>query len=109
MSKPEWSVVARILIAAMKVGYYSLALSPAFAVAALFGEHKLTDKLLLNSFTNYVSIEEKVKIPRYIANCFMEVMCVNPREKTFSSVEHLEQFYQRYAPTTKKSYQCFSL
>ena len=129
MSKPEWSAVASILIAAMKVGYYSLALSPAFAVAALFGEHKLTDKLLLNSFTNYVSIEEKENIqemlsnfeednaqlllellsfynccrrttednlhafiielvhqeivqkPRYIANCFMEVMCANPREK----------------------------
>ena len=32
----------------------------------------------------------------------MEVMCVNTREKIFSSAEHLEQFYQRYAPTAKK-------
>ena len=127
MSKLEWNAVARILIAAMKVGYYPLALSPAFVVAALFGEHKLTDKLLLNSFKNYVSIEEKENIqemlsnfeedhaellellslyncyrrptkdnlhaiiielahqeivqkPRYIANCFMEVMRANTRE-----------------------------
>ena len=156
MCKPEWSAVVRILIAAMKVGYYPLALSPAFAVAALFGEHKLTDKLLLNSFKNHVSIEEKeniqemlsnfeednaemlellsfyncyrrptkdnlhaviielahqeiVKKPRYIANCFMEVMWANTHEKSFSSREHLEQFYQRYAPIAKKSYQCFSL
>ena len=68
MSKPEWNAVARILIAAMKVGYYSLTLSPAFAVAALFGEHKLTDKLLLNSFTNYVSIEEKENIQEMLSN-----------------------------------------
>ena len=141
ISKPEWSAVPRILIAAMTVGYYPLALSPAFVVAALFGEHKLTDKFLLNSFKDYASIEEKENIqddaellellsfyncyrrltkdnlhaiiielahqeivqkPRYIATCFMEVMCANTREKTFSSVEHLEQFYQRYAPTAKK-------
>ena len=140
VSKLEWSAVARILIACMKVGYYLLALSPASVVAALFGEHKLTDKLLLNSFKNYVSIEEKENIqemlsnfeednaellellsfyncyrrptkdnlhaiiielahqeilqkPCHIANCFMEVMCANTREKIFSSVEHLEQFY----------------
>ena len=132
ISKPEWSAVPRILIAAMKVGYYPLALSPAFVVAALFGEHKLTDKLFFNYFKEYVSIEEKENIqddakllellnfyncyrrlkkdnshaiiielayqeivqkPRYIGTCFMEVMCANTREKTFSSVEHLEQFY----------------
>ena len=149
MYKPEWSAVVRILIAAMKVGYYPLALSPAFVVVALFREHKLTDKLLLNSFKNYVSIEEKenmqemlpnfeednaellellsfyncyrrptkdnlhaivielahqeiVQKPRYIANCFLEVMFANTRGKFFSSVEHLEQFYQRYVPTAKK-------
>ena len=46
--------------------------------------------------------QETVQKPRYIANCFMEVMCTNTRKKLFSSVEHLEQFYQRYAPTAKK-------
>ena len=123
----------------MKVGYCPLALSQAFLVVALFGGHKLTEKLLLNSFKNYVSIDEKENIQKmlsnfeednaellellsfyncyrrptkdnlhtitielahqgivqklcYVANCFMEVICANTREKVFSSVEHLEQF-----------------
>ena len=91
MSKLEWRAVARILIAAMKVGYYPQALSPAFVVAALFGEHKLTDKLLLNSFKNYVSIEEKENIQEILSHF----------EEDNAELLELLSFYNCYRRPTK--------
>lgn len=68
MSKEEWAAVARIMIAAMKVGYYPLLISPAFMIATLFGESTLSDDILLESFKNYISVEEKDIIEKMLAN-----------------------------------------
>ena len=68
MSRSEWCSVARILIAGVKVGYYSLALSPAFMLSALLEENKLPDNMLINSFKNYVSLEEKENIDAMLQN-----------------------------------------
>ena len=147
MSRSEWCSVARILIAGVKVAYYPLALSGAFMVSALFGENKLPDNMLISSFKNYVSLEEKENIdamlqnfvegnaellellsfyncykkpakenlsvvlhelalqelvqkPRYIANCFMEVMSAS--KTIFDTIEQLEEFYQSRLTTAKK-------
>ena len=59
MSKSEWCSAAGILIAGVKAEYYTLALSRIFMVSALFGESKLPDNMLINSFKNYISLEEK--------------------------------------------------
>ena len=68
MSRTAWCSVARIVIAGVKVGYYPLALSRAFMVLALFGENKLPDNTLINSFKNYVSLEEKENIDPMLQN-----------------------------------------
>ena len=59
MTKIEWNAVARILIASMKVDCYSLSFSPALLISTLFEEKELNDDILMNSFKNYVSFEEK--------------------------------------------------
>ena len=116
-------------------------------VSALFGENKLPDNMLISSFKNYVSLEEKENIddilqnfeegnaellellgfyncfkkptkenlsivlqelahqeivqkPRYIANCFMEVMSAS--KSIFDTIEQLEEFYQSQLPTANK-------
>ena len=63
MSRSEWCSVARILIAAIP-----LALSRAFMVSELFGENTLPDNTLINSFKNYVSLEEKENIDATLQN-----------------------------------------
>ena len=68
MSKMQWQAVARILLYGLKVDYFPLSLSPAFLLAALFGEGCVTDDLLLSSFKNYISIEEKDNINEMLTN-----------------------------------------
>ena len=41
-----------------------------------------------------------VQKPRYIANCFMEVMTTS--KSIFDTTEQLEEFYQSRLPTAKK-------
>ena len=68
MSREEWIAVGRIFIAAKKVGYYPLSISPAFMIATLFGERKLESDILLESFKNYVSLEEKENFEQMLLN-----------------------------------------
>ena len=63
MPRSEWCSVVRILIAAIP-----LALSRVFMVSALFGENTLPDNTLINSFKNYVSLEEKENIDATLQN-----------------------------------------
>ena len=93
MSRSEWCSVARILIAGVKVGYYPLALSRTFMVSVLFGENKLPGNMLISSFKNYVSLEEKQNIDAMLQN-FQE-----------GNVELLKllSFYNCYKKPTKEN------
>ena len=44
--------------------------------------------------------QEIVQKPRYIANCFMEVMSAS--KSIFDTIEQLEEFYQSQLPTANK-------
>ena len=59
MTKIEWDAIARRSIAAMKIDCYPLSLSPAFLISILFGEKELNDNILMVSFNNYISLEQK--------------------------------------------------
>ena len=59
MTKIEWDAVARILTPAMKVDSYPLSLSPVLLISTLVEEKELNDEILMVSFKNYISLEEK--------------------------------------------------
>ena len=59
MSKIHWEAVARILLYGIRVDYFPLQLSSAFLIGSLFGEQKITNKMYIESFKNYVTIDEK--------------------------------------------------
>ena len=61
MTRIRWDAVARMIVYLLKwkVDYFPLALSPAFMMSTLFGDEKLSNDVLLNSFKNYISLEEK--------------------------------------------------
>ena len=59
MTKIEWDAVARILTPAMKVDSYPLSLSPVLLISTLAEEKELNDDILMVSFKNYISLEEK--------------------------------------------------
>lgn len=62
MSRPNWKAVARIIVYALRVDYFPLCLSKAFLLSVLFGEDLVSESTLLDSFKNYVSLEEKQTI-----------------------------------------------
>ena len=61
MGKMEWQSVARILVYLLKreIGYFPLVLSPSFMISAIFGDNAINNDILIESFKNYVSLEEK--------------------------------------------------
>ena len=93
MSRSEWCSVARILIAGIKVGYYPLALSRAFIVLGLFGESKLPGNMLISSFENYVSLEEKENI-----DAMLKIF-----EEGNAELLELLSFYNCYKKPTKEN------
>ena len=93
MSRSEWCSVARILIAGIKVGYYTLALSRAFLVLGLFGESKLPGNMLISSFENYVSLEEKENI-----DAMLKIF-----EEGNTELLELLSFYNCYKKPTKEN------
>ena len=93
MSRSEWCSVARILIAGVKVGHYPLALLRAIMVSALFGENKLPDNMLISSFKNYVSLEEKENI-----DAMLQIF-----EEGNAELLELLSFYNCYKKPTKEN------
>ena len=58
MTQLQWEAVARIIIYAIKHGYFPVRLSPAFLKASFLGDI-ISKEELISSFKNYISIEEK--------------------------------------------------
>ena len=66
MLKEHWQAVARIILYVMQVGYFPLRLSQTFMISCVFGEEHVTDKMLVVSFQNYLSNEERQCIEKIL-------------------------------------------
>jgi hypothetical protein len=67
--KQEWESVARILVVGFqKQRYFPLNLSRAFIASCLFGEEELPKKLLLESFFQYISKDERETLTQSISD-----------------------------------------
>ena len=51
--------VGRIILYGLRVGYFPLSLSPTFMISTIFGETRVSDEALLDSFKLFVSTDEK--------------------------------------------------
>lgn len=66
--REEWAAIGRILVKGYQgCGYFPLLMSQAFFAYLLFGESAVTGPMLIQSFQNYVSADEKTFIIKSIA------------------------------------------
>ena len=66
--REEWAAIGRILVKGYQsCGYLPLLMSQAFFAYLLFGESAVTGPMLIQSFQNYVSADEKTFIIKSIA------------------------------------------
>lgn len=66
--REEWAAIGRILVKGYQgSGYFPLLMSQAFFAYLLFGESAVTGPMLIQSFQNYVSADEKTFIIKSIA------------------------------------------
>ena len=49
MKKRHWKAVARLMFYGLRVRCFPIRISPVFLISALFGEHEVTDDMLLES------------------------------------------------------------
>jgi len=71
MTSESWKSVARIMMYSLRMNYFPLKLSPVFVLAALFGEESVREDLLIKSFLEYLSIDER-KFVSSMLNEFVE-------------------------------------
>ncbi|KAK3742020.1 hypothetical protein QZH41_014346 [Actinostola sp. cb2023] len=58
--KTEWEAIGRVLAYGFKYfGYIPIGLSPVFLASCIHGEDKISDEELLQSFSNYVTSDER--------------------------------------------------
>ena len=56
----EWRAVARVIVKGCKeLCYYPIILNKAFMISCVFGEHTVSDETLLQSFFNYIPLDER--------------------------------------------------
>lgn len=73
MQKCEWEAIARILVYGYKrYGYLPLRLSSLFIASCLFGEEFITMELLLDSFKEYIAVEDKDVLDQCLDDSFNE-------------------------------------
>ena len=57
---PEWEAIARILVKGYdQLQFFPVKLNKAFLVATMFGEHSVSQEILLESFLAYLSNDER--------------------------------------------------
>jgi len=59
MLNEDWKAVGRIIIYGLKLNYFPIKISPVFMLSALFGEEMLDEKMLIESFLQYISNDER--------------------------------------------------
>ena len=65
--RKEWEAIARILLTGYKVHqYFPLRLSKTFVASCLFGESAVSDGMLLESFMQYVSADERKVVEKCV-------------------------------------------
>ena len=63
--RKEWEAIARILLKGFQeYQYFPLSLSKAFVASCLFGESAVSEKMLMESFMQYVSEDERKVIQK---------------------------------------------
>ena len=56
----EWAAIARIIVKGYNdVGYYPITINKAFMVSCVFGEQAVSEEMLLRSFLNFITYEER--------------------------------------------------
>ena len=68
MTQCLWISIARILLYSLRNDYFPLSLSPTFLVSTLFGDENVNPSMLLDSFQNYVSMDEKETIKETLSH-----------------------------------------
>lgn len=69
MQKNDWQSIARVIVYGYNLlKYFPMKISPALLCTCLFGEDNLGRELLLNSFRDYVTLEDR----RVFDNCMNE-------------------------------------
>lgn len=68
MFTDEWRSVTRIMLFALRTKYFPVRISPVFVLSALFGEDCVDKELLIQSFLQYISNDEKPCVSSMLEN-----------------------------------------